>query len=105
MKQHDNYSSREVKATRKGFRFASRKNEAERIGESIKYGAIFDCVPRPPEVQFRKRAAHQDIVPPLRFQPRNNAERVLDYINKRGISQLQSLKVLDELRFALNCKE
>eukprot|EP00826_Nyctotherus_ovalis_P035002 TRINITY_DN2961_c0_g2_i1.p2 TRINITY_DN2961_c0_g2~~TRINITY_DN2961_c0_g2_i1.p2 ORF type:complete len:118 (-),score=14.28 TRINITY_DN2961_c0_g2_i1:412-738(-) len=88
-----------VKIAKQGFRFSS-KNEAERISESVRRAAIFDSVPRPPEVQFRKRAAGKDIVPALRFQPRNNTERVIDYIRKEGISQLQSLSVLNEIRFA-----
>ena len=68
----------------------------------MKYNAIFDSVPRPPEVIFRKRAADKDIVPPLKFKPRNNTERIADYIRNEGLSQLQSSVILNDLRLSFH---
>ena len=41
------------------------------------------------QFKFRERNKSKEIGPEMRFQAKNNAERILDFINFNGLAQLQ----------------
>ena len=100
VRQYDYYDpfKTKEKSSVHDFRF-SYKDSAERTKDKIKKAEIFDTVPSPPKFIFRKWLTKKSEAPSFRFQPKTNQERVLDYINKRGFSQLQVPSVLNEIEF------
>lgn len=73
------------------FKF-THKYEKDKIKEAVNQSKILDLTPldaKPTRFQFRERDKSKDIGPEMRFQPKNNVERMLDFINTNGIAQLQ----------------
>ena len=69
----------------------------------MKSAEIYDAVPLPKEkVQFRKRVAECDINPALRFKPKTDAERVIDFIKGGAYLELQNTEVLKQIKHYCN---
>ena len=103
--QNDYYNSTRTRSkyAEPGFRFKSFQSEYQRKKNAMEHVADLDIVPNPDKkIEYRQRVPDNDINPVIRFQPRNDSERVIDYIRNGGFFPLQGVNTSNELKFYLH---
>lgn len=100
-KQEDSYNPipSNSKSSEPSIRINYHGSEKERILETLKDRKLLDTIPSTQNIiLYRKREPEKDICPALRFKPKNDTERIIDYIKSNGYFRLQSIKIQNELK-------